>query len=254
MRIKDKVALVTGGASGIGAAICKRFSDEGAYVVIADINRADGELLSQKLGERTLYIELDVRAPDQWRSAIEKTVAQLGGLDILINNAGIVIPGDIESCSHTDWQLTQSVNSDGVFFGCQEGIKTMKHLGGGSIINISSIEGIIGEPLAAAYNASKGAVRILTKSAALHCADHGYHIRVNSLHPGYVATPLVSGAVTSLSENEMREFQQRIIGNIPMKRIAKPEEIASAALFLASDDASYMTGAELVVDGGYTAH
>jgi NAD(P)-dependent dehydrogenase (short-subunit alcohol dehydrogenase family) len=125
---------------------------------------------------------------------------------------------------------------------------------GGSIINVSSIEGIIGEPKAAAYNASKGAVRIFSKSAALHCAQSGYNIRVNSLHPGYVATPLITNAVASMPESDALEFQQRVLANIPMARMAQSSEIASAALFLASDDASYMTGSELIIDGGYTAH
>lgn len=253
MRLENKLALVTGGASGIGKAICKRFVKEGARVIIADIDHEHGEILAQYLGDKASYIKLDVQNPQQWQLAIEKILTLYGQLDILVNNAGIAIPGNVESCTLEDWKLTQSINSDGVFLGCQTAIKAMKVVGG-SIINISSIEGIIGEPKLAAYNASKGAVRIFTKSAALHCAQNDYNVRINSLHPGYVVTPMVSKAITALSDTDAIEFKQRVLSNIPLKRMAEPHEIASAALFLVSDDSSYMTGAELVIDGGYTAH
>lgn len=252
MRLKNKVAFVTGGASGIGKAICTRFAEEGATIIIADVNRAQGEALAQQLGCQSTYLELDVTLPQQWQQALDQTLSLYGKLDILVNNAGIAIPGDVESCTLEDWQLTQSVNSDGVFLGCQAAIKVMKETGG-AIVNVSSIEGIIGEPKVAAYNASKGAVRIFTKSAALHCAQKCYDIRVNSLHPGYVNTPMVGNAIKEMQEEEALQFQQRVLSNIPLKRMAQPEEIASAALFLASDDANYMTGAELIIDGGYTA-
>ncbi|TWX64310.1 glucose 1-dehydrogenase [Colwellia demingiae] len=253
MRLENKLALVTGGASGIGEAICVRFVKEGARVIIADIDHERGEDLAQKLGDKANFIKLDVKNPQQWQLAIEKIIIRYDRLDILVNNAGIAIPGNVENCTFEDWQLTQSINSDGVFLGCQQAIKAMKDVGG-SIINVSSIEGIIGEPKLAAYNASKGAVRIFTKSAALHCAQNNYNIRINSLHPGYVITPMVSKAIAELSDTDATEFQQRVLSNIPLKRMAEPHEIASAALFLVSDDSSYMTGAELVIDGGYTAH
>ncbi|MBU2964655.1 glucose 1-dehydrogenase [Amphritea sp. 2_MG-2023] len=253
MRLHNKVVLVTGGASGIGKAICERFTQEGAKVVVADINHEQGQALTQELGDQALYIDLDVREPTAWAEATQKILTQYGRLDILVNNAGIVIPANVENCTLEDWQYTHAINNDAVFLGCQEAIKTMK-VAGGCIINVSSIEGIIGEPKLAAYNASKGAVRIFTKSAALHCAKEDYNIRINSLHPGYVITPLVSKAMKDLSEADAAELEQRVLANIPMKRMAQPEEIASAALFLASDDAQYMTGAELIIDGGYTAH
>ncbi|MCO4757132.1 MAG: glucose 1-dehydrogenase [Oceanospirillaceae bacterium] len=253
MRLENKVALVTGGASGIGAAICTRFVKEGATVIVADINRPNGIALARELGEQAMFMELDVQQPQQWQEVIGKILTTYGQLDILVNNAGIAITGDIENCTLEDWQQTQSINSDGVFIGCQETIKVMKARGG-AIINISSIEGIIGEPKLPAYNASKGAVRIFTKSAALHCAQKDYAIRINSLHPGYVSTPMVSQAIAEFTEAEAVEFQHRVLSNIPLKRMAQPEEIAATALFLASDDASYITGAELIVDGGYTAH
>lgn len=253
MRLENKVALVTGGASGIGAAISSRFVQEGATVVIADVNDAQGSSLAQSLGDRASFVALDVQHPQQWQHTIGHILSTHDQLDILVNNAGIAITGDVESCTLDDWQRTQSINNDGVFIGCQEAIKAMKGKGG-AIINVSSIEGIIGEPKLPAYNASKGAVRIFTKSAALHCAQKNYDIRINSLHPGYVNTPMVSQAISEFTETEAAEFKNRVLSNIPVKRMAQPEEIAAAALFLASDDASYMTGAELIIDGGYTAH
>ena len=253
MRLANKVALVTGGASGIGAAICTRFVQEGATVVIADVNSVQGRSLAQSLGNKASFATLDVQQPQQWQQTIEHILNTHSQLDILVNNAGIAITGDVENCTLDDWQRTQSINSDGVFIGCQEAIKAMKS-SGGSIINVSSIEGIIGEPKLPAYNASKGAVRVFTKSAALHCAQKNYAIRINSLHPGYVNTPMVSEAISAFTEAEAEEFKHRVLSNIPVKRLAEPEEIAGAALFLASADASYMTGAELIVDGGYTAH
>ena len=166
--------------------------------------------------------------------------------------AGIAIVGNAEDTSLDDWRRTQSINLDGVFLGTRAAIGAMK-AHGGAIVNVSSIEGIIGEPIVAAYNASKGGVRIFTKSAALHCAAQGYPIRINSIHPGFVATPMVAGAVEFLGPQAGPAFQQEVLSRIPMKRLALPEEIAAGICFLASDDASYMTGSELVVDGGYTA-
>lgn len=253
MRLENKIALITGGASGIGEAISLRFALEGAKVIIADIDQEQGQALADRIGSGAVFMKLDVRYPQQWRAALDSIISLHGQLDVLVNNAGIVIPNDVENCSLEEWQHTQSINNDGVFLGCKEAIRTMKG-NGGAIINVSSIEGIIGEPKAAAYNASKGAVRIFTKSAALHCAHNNYNIRINSLHPGYVVTPLVSNAVTSMPDIDAIEFKQRVLNNIPMGRMAEPGEIAGAALFLASDEASYMTGSELVIDGGYTAH
>jgi NAD(P)-dependent dehydrogenase (short-subunit alcohol dehydrogenase family) len=209
--------------------------------------------LADRLGERALFVALDVTQPEQWQSAMQTTLEQFGRLDILVNNAGIAIPGDIEVCTLDDWQRTQSVNSDAVFLGTQAAVKAMKETGGGSIINISSMEGIIGEPNLPAYNASKGAVRIFTKSVAIHCAQQGYNIRVNSVHPGYVMTKLVADAIASLPEDQAQAYQQHALSKVPMGRMSEPKEIAGTIAFLASDDASYMTGSELVVDGGYTA-
>ncbi len=174
-----------------------------------------------------------------------------GQLNVLVNNAGIALLGNAEDTSLEDWDKVQSVNSTAVFLGVRSAIKAMKN-NAGSIINISSIEGIVGEPVAAAYNASKGAVRIFSKSAALHCAQQGYDIRVNSLHPGAIETPMLQGLGGGNTEagNAMR---QALIAKTPMGRLADPREMATGILFLASDDSSFMTGAELVMDGGLTA-
>lgn len=252
MRLENKVALVTGGAAGIGEAACLRMAEEGASVVIADINSEKGLALADKIGAKALFVKLDVTDPEQWQTAIRATLDKFQKLDILVNNAGIVIPGNIEDCTLADWQRTQAINSDAVFLGTQAAIKAMK-TNGGSIINISSMEGIIGEPNLPAYNASKGAVRLLTKSVALHCGHNGYGIRVNSVHPGYVLTKLVTDGIASLPKELAESYQEQMLGKIPMGRMSDPKEIAAPIAFLASDDASYITGAELVVDGGFTA-
>lgn len=179
-------------------------------------------------------------------------IVATGALDVLVNNAGVGRLGSIEQASLADWRAVLEINLDGVFLGTQKAIAAMKERGG-SIINVSSIEGIIGEPNLVAYNASKGGVRLLTKSAALHCAAHGYNIRVNSLHPGYIATPMVSGALASMPADMAQALQADIVNRIPLGRLALAEEIAPALVFMASDESCYMTGSELVIDGGYTA-
>jgi len=256
MRLQNKVALVTGGGSGIGAAICQRFSEEGAAVVVTDINAEAAKEVAAALannGGKALALAQDVSDEARWQSVITEALEAFNGLDTLVNNAGIVIPGSVEDASLDDWQKTLSINLDAVFLGTREAIKVMKDPGG-SIINISSIEGIVGDSMGAAYNASKGGVRIFTKSAALHCAESGYKIRVNSIHPGFIMTPLVAHAFDSLEDAEVAEqFRTRILQSIPMGEMGEPVDIANGAVFLASDESRYMTGSELVMDGGYTA-
>ena len=253
MRVKDKVALVTGGGSGLGEAMCIRLAEEGATVVVSDINVASAEAVAAEIGGGAWAAHQDVTDEARWRELMDEIVERHGGLNILVNNAGIAIVRSVEDATLEDWQRTQNVNLDAVFMGTREAIRVMKS-GSGSIINISSIEGIIGEQKVAAYNASKGGVRIFTKSSALHCAAEGYDIRVNSVHPGFIGTSMVSDALESMSKEDGEAFEQRIVGSIPMGRMGEPRDIANGVLFLASDESSYMTGSELVIDGGYIAH
>lgn len=254
-RLRDKVALITGGGSGIGLAAATLFAREGAIVVISDIDAGKARAEAARLASEGLAVSHaahDVTSEADWDLVVDGIVQQHGRLDIVVNNAGVVIFGDAETASLKDWRRIMSVNVDGVFLGTRKAIGAMKHRGG-SIINVSSIEGIIGEMHLAAYNASKGGVRLFTKSAALHCADRGYPVRVNSIHPGYVNTPMISNIAAALPAEEAEAVHKDILSRIPMRRPADPMEIARAMLFMASDDSSYMTGAELVIDGGYTA-
>jgi 3(or 17)beta-hydroxysteroid dehydrogenase len=250
MRVKDKVALVTGGGSGLGEAISMRLAEEGATVVVADINESSAQRVAQAIGGKAIAVHQDVTDEQRWQELVAEIVERYGQLNVLVNNAGIALVGTVEDTTLEDWQMTQRVNLDAVFIGTREAIKVMKK-GSGSIINISSIEGIIGEQKVAAYNASKGGVRIFTKSAALHCCAEGYSIRVNSVHPGFIDTNMVSGAVGTMTEEEGEAFTTRIVGNIPMGHMGEPLDIANGVLFLASEESKYMTGSELIIDGGY---
>lgn len=254
-RMKGKVVLVTGGASGIGLASAEACATEGAVVVITDVNAASGDAESKRMAEAGLavgFLRHDVTSEADWRRVVDDVVRRHGRLDVVVNNAGIAVIAPVEQETLEGWRRTQAVNMEGVFLGTREAIRAMKARGG-SIVNISSIEGLVGDALIPAYNASKGGVRLFTKSAALECARLGYGIRVNSVHPGYVDTPLVAGAMGRLPPEQAAALQQDLLGRIPLGRVAEPREVAQCVLFLASDEASYVTGAELVVDGGYTA-
>jgi NAD(P)-dependent dehydrogenase (short-subunit alcohol dehydrogenase family) len=251
VRLKGKVALVTGGSRGIGCAISRALAREGAKVVITDIREDEGSALAASLhagGAEALFLRQDVAQEESWQEVCDRAVSHFGGLHILVNNAGIALPGSIETQTFADWRRTMAINLDAVFLGTRAGVLAMRE-GGGSIINVSSIEGIVGNPHVPAYNASKGGVRLLTKSAAIHCARAGYRIRINSVHPGYVGTALVQDALAHLPE----DFADKTLERIPMQRFGDVEEIAATVVFLASDDSSYMTGSELVVDGGLIA-
>lgn len=254
-RLQHKVALVSGGGSGIGEAVCRRFAEEGATVVVTDIAGEKAVSVADAItanGGKALALVQDVTDETMWQTVVADIIEQCGRLDVLVNNAGIAIPGTVEDTSLEDWRKTQSVNMESVFLGTRAAIPAMRQ-DGGSIINISSIEGIVGEPKMAAYNASKGGVRIFTKSAALHCAEQDYPIRVNSVHPGFIQTPLIEGALASMPAEEAQAMFARVVGNIPLKKLGSPVDIAHACLYLASDESAYMTGSELVIDGGYTA-
>lgn len=254
-RVAGKVVLITGGASGIGLAGAEACAHEGATVVITDVNVAEGETQAKRLvaeGLEVEFLQQDASSEADWRRVVDDVLQRHGRLDVLVNNAGIGIMASVEQETLAGWRGTQAVNMEGVFLGTREAIRVMKDRGG-SIINISSIEGIIGDPLMAAYNASKGGVRIFTKSAALHCAQEGYAIRVNSVHPGFIGTPLVANALGALPPDQAAALQRDLLARIPLRRLGEPREIASGILFLASDESSYVTGSELVIDGGYTA-
>lgn len=238
MRLQGKVVLITGAAKGIGAATAELFASEGATVYAADI----AEPASPSDG--IVPVTLDVTDAEAWREVVARIVAEAGRIDVLMNNAGIVKHyGGIADLSLTEWNEVIAVNQTGPFLGMHHVIPVMQRQGSGSIINVSSIWGIAGAAGVAAYTASKGAVRLMSKNAALTYVGDG--IRVNSLHPGIVETPLIAA--------QDAEVTADVVEVTPMKRLGKPREIAYGALFLASDESSYMTGAELVIDGGYTA-
>jgi NAD(P)-dependent dehydrogenase (short-subunit alcohol dehydrogenase family) len=253
-RLDGKVALITGGASGLGRACGILFAAEGARVALSDLNDALGEQTAAEIRERggeALYLHQDVTEEAEWERTIAAVRARFGRLDVLLNNAGIGMPGDVEHCTLEQWRQIMRVNLDAVFLGTKYAILAMKESGGGSIINFSSIEGIIGDPSLAAYNASKGGVRVFTKSSALYCAKAGYNIRVNSIHPGYIWTPMVENY---LREQGDVEGGRRMIDALhPVGHLGEPDDIAYGALYLAADESKFVTGSEMVIDGGYTA-
>ncbi|MDB5971300.1 MAG: family oxidoreductase [Hydrocarboniphaga sp.] len=252
-RLQKKVCLITGGARGLGLAAAEALLAEGAKVMITDLDRAEGEAVAKTLGANAVFQQQDVTRREQWGEVLDALIARWGRLDVLVNNAGVAGIADIESISAEDWARTIDVNLNGVYLGTQAAIARMKHSGGGAIVNIASIEGLIGEAGLPAYNASKGGVRLFSKSTAIHCARSGYGIRVNSVCPGFAETQMVSGALAALAPETAQMFAQKTLARIPMGRFARPAEIAAAVLFLASDESSYMTGSDLVVDGGMTA-
>lgn len=254
-RVEGKIAIVTGGANGIGRAVCQRFAEEGATVVVSDMNVAAGQALAAELGGKAEFVELDVRSEDGWQSLMDGVLARHGRLDVLVNNAGILATTQFQSIDDIkldEWEAVQAVNAKGVFLGCRAGVKAMKPGGGGSIINLSSIAGIIGTPQIVAYGASKGAVRQMTKSVAIDCARKRYGIRVNSVHPGLIDTNMGTESM-SMGGGDPAETLKTRVSATPMGERGEPLDIANGILFLASDEAKHMTGAELVIDGGLTA-
>ena len=250
MRLEGKVAIITGGANGMGAEECRIFAREGAKVVIADVMEEEGRQVEAEIAEAggdAVFMKLDVTSEANWEEALEATLARYGKLDILVNNAGISGTHHPDTLSTEAWDNFMDINAKGVFLGMKTVIPQMQEAGGGSIVNISSISGIVGQNVIhMGYNASKGAVRIVTKSAAVQYAEDG--IRVNSVHPGAMPPMRSSSAAR---DPDMRSNMVNL--GVPMRRIGRVEEVGYAVLFLASDEASYITGAELVVDGGFTA-
>ncbi|MDE0728306.1 MAG: glucose 1-dehydrogenase [Alphaproteobacteria bacterium] len=255
MRLENKVALLTGAAAaidgelmGFGGASAHLFVREGAKIVMTDIRDELGERSAAALRDRgadAIYRHLDVTSETDWKQAVEDTMEAYGRLDILFNNAGVAFPSKIENLSEETWDLELAVHAKGAFLGTKTAIPAMRRGGGGSIINTSSIMGIVGSPTTPAYSAAKGAVRLFTKTAALQYAAE--NIRVNSIHPGYATTPLT---VERFSDPAISEV---LLDRTPMGRLGTAEDIANGVLFLASDESAWMTGTELVIDGGMTA-
>jgi 3(or 17)beta-hydroxysteroid dehydrogenase len=252
-RVKGKVAIITGAASGLGEADALLLAKEGAKVVVADINEVNGNKVAEEIegeGGESIFVKHDVTSEKDWENLIKKTLVKFGKLDVLVNNAGIQIIKEVEDISLEEWRRLMSVNLDGVFLGTKHAIKAMKESGGGSIINMSSAAGIVGTiDNTSAYCASKGAVRLFTKAAALECSKAGrnYNIRINSVHPGVIETPMVAAMAQDKAVKERMESIH------PIGFIGKPIDIAYAILYLASDESRMVTGAEMVVDGGWTA-
>jgi len=254
-RVQDKIALVTGGSGGIGAATVRALHREGAQVMIADVIAPAGEALAAELGCE--FCPLDVTREGDWRLVVGKIVATRGALDVLINAAGIegdMVHGTPESTSLAEWRRVMAVNLDGTFLGCREVLPVMKRKGTGSIVNISSVVAYIATPNSAAYGASKAGVMQLTKSVALHGCLDGHRVRCNSVHPGIIATRMIESINTQLARlNNMavEETTRASFARIPFGEPGQPEDVAELILFLASDEARYVSGSEFSVDGGW---
>lgn len=249
MRLDGKVALISGGSRGMGAFEAELFVQEGAKVVICDVRDDEGDALAKKIVDRggeAAFVHLDVTSESDWAAAVSEAVERYGKLDVLVNNAGVSARGSIEETSPDDWDRVMDINAKGVFLGTRSAIPEMRKAGAGSIINISSQLGLVGMGESSPqYQASKGAVRIFSKSAAIQYAHEG--IRVNSVHPGPIITPMTE------ARRSDEVVRQRMISRIPLGRYGESEDVAYGVLYLASDESSFVTGSELVIDGGWTA-
>ena len=246
MRLQGKVAIVTGGASGMGRSEATIFAREGARVLVADILEKEGQEVAKSIGDAARFMKLDVTSEPDWQTLVATAEREFGKLDILVNNAGISGTYTADLASTEAWDRLMDINAKGTFLGMKHAVPAMKRAGGGAIVNISSISGFAGQlGVHMAYNASKGAVRIMTKAAAVQWARD--NIRVNSVHPGFM--PAMRTSVGSAKP----EWREKVLAAVPMRREGKVEEVAHAVLFLASDEASYITGTEVVVDGGFLA-
>ncbi len=256
-RVAGKLALVTGAAQGLGAAHARRLAEEGARVLLTDLNlagaTAQADAINAAQGEGTAFaMQHDVASEADWLAAIEAARDLLGGLSILVNNAGIGVRGNIETCTLEEWHRGFAVNVDSVFLGCKHALPLMKENQPGSIINISSIAGLIASDTMPGYNASKAAVWMLSKSVALYCAKMGWDIRSNSVHPTFIDTPILDGMAAGTGKPK-DVIMEKLARQIPLKRVGEPDDIANAVLYLASDESRFVTGSELKVDGGISA-
>lgn len=254
-RVAGKKAFITGAAQGLGAAMARRLAEEGAKVTLADINLPGAQAVADEInashGEGTAFaFPLDVTKEDQWIYALEEADAAMGGISVLVNNAGISRGGDIESLSLEDWKLVMEVNVDSVFLGTKHALKYMRQNQPGSIVNVSSIAGLIAAHNSPSYNASKAAVWLLSKGIGLHCAKQGLDIRSNSIHPTFIDTPILDPLRQRFGKEEA---EAKLARQVPLGRIGTPADIANAVLYLASDESRFMTAAELKLDGGISA-
>ncbi|HEY0155053.1 MAG TPA: glucose 1-dehydrogenase [Longimicrobium sp.] len=255
-RLQDKVALVTGAARGIGAAVAERFAAEGARVVLTDIRDEEGAATAARIGGEAAYLRLDVRREEDWDAAMAWVAERFGRLDVLVNNAGITgfeegfVPHDPENATLEAWRAVHATNLDGVFLGCRAAIRQMRE-GGGSIVNVASRSGLVGIPAAAAYASSKAAVRNHTRTVALYCAEQGLGIRCNAIFPAAILTAMWEPMLGDGPDRADR--MAALVRDTPLRRFGTPEEVAHAAVYLASDESAYTTGAELVLDGGLLA-
>jgi len=250
-RVAGKVALITGGASGLGAAVARRLAAEGARVAITDLDAAAGATVADDIGGDAYFVRHDVTREDDWIAVLAVAAKRLGPIGVLVNCAGVAILKDVEETTYEEWRDVMAVNLDGVFLGCKHGVIAMKETGGGSIVNMSSVSGLVGGHNLAAYNASKGGVRLLTKSVALHCARQKYGIRCNSVHPSFIDTPMVRAFIDA--SRDPAHTEDTLKRQIPLGRLGHTDDVAAMILYLASDDSAFVTGAEMVVDGGLTA-
>ncbi len=250
-RLEGKTALVTGAASGIGLQTSIRLAEDGARVMMTDINLEKVRQQAEKIDANATFLKLDITEEEEWISVLDETVKRFDRLDILVNSAGMVLIADVEQITLEDWRKVHAVNLDGTFLGCKHGVRVMKEFGAGSIINLSSVSGMIGGFNLAAYNSSKGAVRMLTKSVALHCARAGYGIRCNSIHPTFIETPMLESMIRDSPDPE--KARQTLVRQVPLRRIGKPDDVANMIVYLASDESTFVTGTEMVIDGGVIA-
>ena len=253
-RMKNKVALVTGAAQGLGAAIARLLASEGARVVAGDINQTLAtqcvERINNDYPDCAVAMAHDVTSESDWDRVLNEVNETFGGLHVLVNNAGIGSIGSIEDESPASWRKVHAVNLDSVFFGCQKALPLMRASGGGSIVNVSSISGIIAGHNLAAYNSAKAAVRHLSKSIALHCARSANNVRCNSVHPAFIDTPILDGMI---GDSDRDAALEKLGRQIPLGRVGQPDDVAYAVLYLASDESAFVTGTEIRVDGGISA-
>ncbi len=250
-RVKDKVCIVTGAASGMGRADAIRLAAEGAKVVLTDLNERDGQAVADEIGDNALFIKHNVTSEDDWKAVVDTAVSRFGGLDVLVNNAGMMTMGSVVDCTLDEYRRVSAVNSEGVFLGCKYAIPAMEATGrGGSIINMSSVAALHGMSFIAAYSASKGAVAALTKSVALYCRERRNGIRCNSIHPDGVKTPMVFKVATGAETATREEIESLSTDANPM---CEPEDIAALVVYLASDESRFVNAAEMLIDNAATA-